>query len=161
MGPWTKGSVPGFEKGGPKMPKPYLGVWLDHRQAYLIWLDGNGECEVEYREGHYPQDGEKPGRAVAGRAGAYGGVAPHVHLEEKRHREAKLFYEEIFRFVRSKAKHVYIFGPGQARAELHRRLTAHKDFEGRVHAVESAGRMTRAQMVARVRRFFKVPRPAA
>jgi len=143
------------------MPKPYVGIWLDHRQACLIWLDEQGECEIEYKEGRYPQNGEKPDRAMGGRAGVFGGVAPHVHLEEKRHREAKLFYEDIFRSIRNRAKHVYLFGPGQARTELHKRLTAHKDFVGHVHAVESAGKMTRAQMVARVRQFFKVARPAA
>jgi hypothetical protein len=141
------------------MARPYLGIWLDHREAYLIWVDENGEADVQHAEADYPEEGEKPGRAIAGRAGAYGAVAPHVHLEEKQRREAKRFYDKLFRAVR-RAERIYIFGPGKAREELAKRLQEHKDFAGHIRAVESGEKMTHAQMAARVRDFFGVPRPA-
>ena len=141
------------------MAKPYLGIWLDHREAYLIWADASGEVEVQHAEAEYPEAGLKGDRAVSGRGGAFGALAPHVHLEEKQHREAKRFYDKIFRAVR-RAQDVYIFGPGKARDELGKRLKEHKDFTGNIRAVEGAEKMTRAQMAARVRGFFSLPRSA-
>jgi hypothetical protein len=141
------------------MAKPYLGIWLDHREAYLIWLDENGEADVQHAEADYPEEGQKADRAIGGRAGAYGAVAPHAHLEEKQHREAKRFHDKLFRAVRT-AERVYIFGPGKAREELAKRLREHKDFTGHIRAVESAEKMTHAQMAARVRSFFGVPHAA-
>ncbi len=140
-------------KGGRNMARPYLGVWIDHREAYLIWLDENGEADVQHAEAEYPEEGQRTSRAVAGRGGAYGAVAPHAHLEEKQHREARRFYDKIFRAIRP-AERVLIFGPGKARDELAKRLREHKDFTGRILSVESAEKMTHAQMTARARDFF-------
>jgi len=141
------------------MAKPYLGVWIDHREAYLIWLDESGEADVQHAEAEYPEEGQRAGRAIAGRGGAYGAVAPHMHLEEKQRREAKRFYDKLFRAMRT-AERVYIFGPGKAREELSKRLREHKDFTGHVLAVEGAEKMTHAQMAARVRSFFGLRRAA-
>jgi hypothetical protein len=142
------------------MAKPYLGIWVDHREAYLIWADENGEVEVQHAEAEYPEAGQKGDRAVAGRGGAFGALAPHAHLEEKQHREARRFYDRIYRATR-KAQYVYIFGPGKARNELRKRLQEHKDFAGEVKGVEGAEKTSQAQMAARVRSFFGLPRSPA
>ena len=140
------------------MRKPYLGIWLDHKQAHLIWLDEDGESDLQHAQADYAEGREKTDRAASGRTGVYGGVAPHANVEDKRRRQARQFYEKIFRAVR-RAENVYIFGPGQAKRELLKRLQRHKDFDGRIQAVESAEKMTQAQMAARVRKFFGLPRP--
>jgi len=137
------------------MLKPYLGVWVDHREVYLIWADEDGRTELRHADAHYPEKAKKSYQATSG-GGAFGGVAPHATLAEKQKREARRFYERVFKAIRN-AENVYIFGPGQARKELLRRLQEHKDFNGRVRGVEGAERMSEAQMAARVRRFFGLP----
>ncbi|MHC5033899.1 MAG: hypothetical protein ACYTFZ_02535 [Planctomycetota bacterium] len=141
------------------MRKPYVGIWLDHRQAYLIWVDKDGRTDCRRVQTAYRETEEKGGRVVSGAAGVYGGLAPHVHLEEKRQREAKRFYDRICKAIRN-AEEVFIFGPGQAKRELRRRLEEHKAFDGRVRAVKGAEKMTERQMTARVREFFGLPHPA-
>jgi len=141
------------------MAKPYLGIWVDHRHAYLIWIDEHGQADTQYLETEQSDRGQKTGRMVSGPGGVFGGVAPHANLELKRQQEARRLYEKVFRAVR-KAESVCIFGPGKAKDELCRYLKAHKELGSRVVAVRSAGKMTQAQMVACVRDFLGLPRPA-
>lgn len=137
------------------MLKPYLGVWIDHREAYLIWADEEGNTEVQHAAADYPERAKRRHQATSA-GGVYGGVAPHASLAEKQKREAKRFQERIFKAIRT-ADNVLVFGPGQAKKELVARLEEHKDFNGRVRGVESAERMSEGQMAARVREFFELP----
>ena len=142
------------------MKKPYLGIWLDHRQAYLIWMDEQGVAEVRHTEAAPAEGGEKADRTVAGKTGVYGAVAPHTTVEQKRRQQARRLYDRIIRTMRG-GPQVYVFGPGQAKKELQSRLSEHKEFSGRVVAAESAGKMSEAQMVARVKKFFGLHRSVA
>jgi hypothetical protein len=53
-----------------------------------------------------------------------------------------------------------IFGPGEAKGELKRRLASMK-LADRVTAVETADKMTDPQIVAKVRTYFGVAAPRA
>jgi len=142
------------------MKKPYLGIWLDHRDAYLIWADADGETRLQHAQADYEENRKRPGGAVAQPTGVHGGVPPHADIEDKRRQQKKRFYESLFREIQ-KAERVYLFGPGLAKRELAKALEAHKDFHGTVAGVDSAEKMTRPQMVAEVRDFFGLPRTAA
>ena len=138
------------------MTKPYLGIWLDHRDAYLVWADGDGETEVQHTSIESSGRSTESGRTMSGRVGVYGGLPPHADPEEKRHQLAKQLFEKICRAMRT-AEDVYVFGPGQAKKELLKALSDHKEFNGRVRAPESAQKMSEQQMVARVREVFELP----
>ena len=139
------------------MRKPYVGIWVDHTQAHLIWIDEQGEAEVRYTQVESSRGGEKGDRALSGRTGVYGGVAPHAAAEDKRREKSKRLYEKIIKAM-SGARRIYIFGPGQARKELHKRLRQPKDITGEVAGVAGAEKMSEAQMIARVKAFFDLPR---
>lgn len=142
------------------MGKPYLGIWLDHREVFLIWASDDGVVDTQHTTADYPERVEKGGLARSGGVGVYGGVAPHSDPSDKQHKLARHFYDRIYKAAR-KAQAVFIFGPGLAKQELRKRLGEHRDFNGRIQAVESAERMTEPQMAARVREFFSLPRSAA
>jgi hypothetical protein len=139
------------------MAKPYLGVWVDHREAYLVWADDGGRAELQHADSEYPERQQKEHLSIGGAGGSFGGVPPHADLGAKQRREARRFHERLVPAIRH-ADVVYIFGPGQAKKELHRQLAEHKDFAGSIHGVESAERMSEAQLVAHVRAVFGLPR---
>ncbi len=141
------------------MSKPYLGIWVDHRDAYLIWADEEGEVETQHAQAEYEERKRRSGGVVAGRTGVHGGVPPHADIGDKRRQQTRRFYEDLFRDVH-KAHRVYLFGPGQAKRELAKALEGHKDFVGALAGVESAEKMTGPQMVAQVREFFGLPKAA-
>jgi hypothetical protein len=115
---------------------------------------------VVLAEADYPENPQRPGRAWSGRSGVFGGVPHHADLHERQRREAARFYEALYRPIR-KAERLYLFGPGQAKRELHKSLCGHKDFQGRITAVESADKMSEAQMIARVKEHFGLLSSAA
>ena len=142
------------------MTKPYLGIWLDHRDAYLIWAGADGVTQLQHAQADYEESRKRPGGALAGGTGVHGGIPPHADIEDKRRQQKKRFYADLFKDVR-KAECVYLFGPGQAKRELAKALEGHKDFTGTIAGVGSAEKMTMPQMAAQVRDFFGLPRTAA
>ena len=138
------------------MTKPYLGIWLDHREAFLVWAGEDGDAEVQHTRIGPPKRGRRTGRTITGRTGVYGGLPPHSDPDEKRQRLARQLYEKVCRAART-AEDVYVFGPGQAKKELLKALKEHKEFTGRVRDPESAQRMSEPQMVAHVREVFGLP----
>jgi len=140
------------------MKKPYLGVWVDHTQAHLIWLDEQGDAELQYTRVQEGEAAQKSDLTMSGASGVYGGLAPHATAEDKRRQRAKRLYDRLIKAM-SPARHVYIFGPGLARKELHKRIEQHKDAAGKVTGVDAAEKMTEAQMVAHVKAVFELPRP--
>jgi len=142
------------------MRKPYLGIWLDHRDAYLFWADADGETQLQHAQADYEENRKRPGAALAGGTGVHGGIPPHADIEDKRRRQKKGFYADLLKDVQ-KAERVYLFGPGQAKRELAKVLEERKGSTSTVAGVATAERMTMAQMAAQVRDFFGLPRTAA
>ena len=142
------------------MRKSDLGIWLDHMQAYLVWVDSEGKTRVRYEEVEETERGLRPGLAFSGGTGKFGAMAPHTDPNGKRHLQAVRLYETICKAARD-AHRVYIFGPGVAKKEMEKKLLEHKDFTGRIAALESADRMTQPQIEARVKKFFHAEKSAA
>jgi hypothetical protein len=141
------------------MSKPYLGIWVDHRDAYLIWADEDGQIQLQHAPVEGPPVDGRSDLTVAGGAGVYGAVPHHARPEDKQRRLSDRLYERIFKVVRE-AEDVYIFGPGQAKKELKKALQEHKDFPGQIVGIEAADKMSEPQMAAQVRKFFGLPKAA-
>ena len=48
-----------------------------------------------------------------------------------------------------------IFGPGEAKTELKKAIERAKTLKGRIRSVEAVDKMTKGQIVAKVREYFK------
>ena len=140
----------------PLLPKTDMkttaGLWIDHRKAVIAIISGEREVTTESRSGVEKQ----PGRFEGGRSTAPFD-ANRAHADDSREREftARLndFYAEVIAAV-GKAEAILIFGPGEAKGELRKRLE--RDcLGGRVTAVETTDKMTDRQIVAKVREYFQ------
>lgn len=144
------------------------GLWIDHRDAHLVFLDGeevtvrNLESGVEsVRPG-----GGSPGVTARGRARSRPGgrtagpqdAVPEDRLQRKRDQDLEAFYREVADAVRD-ADLLFVAGPGEAKDEFARLLVAEPNRRVRLIGVESAQRMTEAQWVARVRDAYDVAAP--
>jgi hypothetical protein len=67
------------------------------------------------------------------------------------------FYDAVIAKTGS-AGALYIFGPGEAKGELKRRLE-HRKLASRIAAIEAADKLTDPQIAAKAREFFKIPPP--
>jgi hypothetical protein len=135
---------------------PSVGVWIDHREAVIVSASGqtrpathlssNVEKQLR-RTGSSPPDERYESQLV-----------PADDSRERRHAGLLArFYDEVIACLGS-AESSLIFGPGEAKRELKKRLELSHN-GGRVLCVEVADRMTERQIVSRVRTHFHPPAP--
>jgi len=129
-----------------------IGLWIDHKKAILVVQGEEGE-EVETIESDV-------GRHVAYR-GASNTRAPYSaqyqqgddQLDNKFNEHLNKFYDKVIARLRA-AKSIFIFGPGEAKIELEKRLT-HEKLKVKVVGVEATDKMTERQVVSKVRKHFQ------
>jgi hypothetical protein len=127
-----------------------VGLWIDHREAVIVTVSAEeiSESVVESKvEKHVRYSG---GTASGGR-GSRGGEGED---NRERHFEGELarYYDEVIAHLRD-AEAIFIFGPGEAKAQLKARLE-HSGLAGHIVGVETVDKMTRRQISAKVRQRF-------
>jgi len=131
--------------------KTKAGLWIDHRQAVVVMITATGE---ETRQ--IMSNAEKQLRRT-GSTPLQGNFDPQdVPSDDSRLRtftaELNRFYDEVIACV-SDAESILIFGPGEAKGELKKRLDE-KNLGDRVSGVETVDNMTDPQVAAKVRKYF-------
>lgn len=136
------------------MRKYKAGVWIDHRKALIVVVTPAGDHTtliVSKVEKHPQRSGDSPLK------GRY--AADQVPADDSRQKaytgELNIYYDTVIAAVRN-AESLLIFGPGEAKGELRKRLVKSK-LGGRVAAVEAADKMTDRQIAAKVREYFSEP----
>jgi hypothetical protein len=131
--------------------KDNAGVWIDHRKAVIVVVNATGEHTaliVSKVEKHSERSGDSPLK------GRY--ESRQVPADDSRQRaltgELNIYYDAVIATLRG-AESLLIFGPGEAKGELKKRLVRSK-LGGRVAAVETVDKMTGPQIAAKVRDYF-------
>ena len=125
--------------------KKQAGIWIDHKQAYIVFV-GDGREELQRMDSGM----EKHVR--------YSGHAAHEgSADDQRDRQfaAHLgkYYDEVIAQVHD-AEAILIFGPGEAKGELEKRF-ASKGLGARIVGVETVDKMTDHQIAAKVREHYQ------
>ena len=129
-----------------------VGLWIDHRKALIVAVTDKGEeirlviSKVE----------KQPGRSSGLRStGPY--EAHLVPADDSRERKftghLNIYYNAVIACIRD-AESILIFGPGEAKGELKKRLVRSR-LGGRIVGVETIDRMTDRQIASKVRRYFQ------
>jgi hypothetical protein len=129
-----------------------VGVWIDHRKAVIAVVSDKGE-ETKVIRSHVEK---QPGRFDGVRS-----TTPYepqqVSADNSHEREftgqLNSFYDEVIAFMRD-AEAILIFGPGEAKGELKKRIERYKPSD-RIVAVETVDKMTDPQIAAKVREYFQ------
>jgi hypothetical protein len=124
--------------------KRQVGLWIDHRQAVIVTVANEGE-EIK----RITSDMEKHVRFASG-------SSEDGSAEDMRDRQFEnhlnRYYDDVIAVIRD-ADSIQIFGPGEAKGELEKRLEG-EELKGRIVAVETVGKMTDRQIAAKVRQRF-------
>jgi hypothetical protein len=128
-----------------------VGLWIDHKKAIVVAVTDKGE-----ETGLIISRAEKQLR----RSGASRSAGPfksrHVPADDIRQRvltgQLNLYYDAVIACIRD-AEAILVFGPGEAKGELKKRL-GRDGLEGRIAAVETVDKMTDRQIAAKVRKYF-------
>jgi len=129
-----------------------IGLWIDHKKTVLVVQDEHGENIQQIESG--------VGRHIHYR-GASHSKSPFSaqyqqgddQLDNKFTEQLNKFYEKVIAQIRQ-ADAVLIFGPGEAKRELEKRI-AHAKVKVPVMKIETADKMTERQIAAKVRNYFQ------
>ncbi len=122
-----------------------VGLWIDHRKAVIVIVSDVGE-EVKEITSHM----EKHVRFSSGN-GSEDGSSEDIRDRQFGNR-LNSYYDEVIALIRD-ADSIQIFGPGEAKGELEKRLES-KGLKGRIVGVETVDKMTDRQIAAKVRGQF-------
>jgi len=127
-----------------------VGIWIDHREAILVFPSHDNDELVRISADAESQ----PRRSGSPPTGPY--EAQLVQADDSRDRRyaglLARYYDEVVERVAGSAA-VFVFGPGEAKGELLKRLEASRP--GCAVSAEASARLTIGQMVHRVRAHFQ------
>ena len=128
-----------------------VGLWIDHRRARVVTVSDKGEVMSLVISAV-----EKQGRRFLSsrHSGTYEPqqVPADDSRERSRTRHLNIYYDAVIASIRN-AESILVFGPGEAKGELRKRLKK-INLDGRIAGVESVDRMTDRQIAAKVRAYF-------
>lgn len=126
-----------------------IGLWIDHKQAFLIWHDRK---KVEVIPSNVePRTHFSGGARIGGKHNQ--SVDSELRHNDRYDNQLSRYYEKVISTIQN-ADSVFIMGPGEAKLELEKKIKKHKDLLKKLLKVETADKMTRNQMVAYVKGFF-------
>ena len=131
--------------------KRAAGLWIDHRKAVIVVVTDKGEetkLIISQVEKQLRRSGDSPLK------GPY--EAQQVPLDDSRERDLtghlNIYYDAVIACIRD-AESILIFGPGEAKGELKKRIERNK-LGGRIVGVETVDKMTDRRIAAKVRQRF-------
>lgn len=127
-----------------------VGLWIDHKQAYAIWYpDGKVDEIPSHIE---PPSHYSGGTQLGGKLNQKGDV--ELHHNDRFRLQLNKYYQQVISLLKD-ADSILIMGPGQAKVEFEKAIKKNKNLQKRVLKVETADKMTKNQMIAYVRKFYK------
>jgi len=134
-----------------------VGLWIDHRKAIVVTVTDKGEemgLIISTVQKQLRRSGDSP------LEGTY--EQQQVPADDRRQRtftaHLNIYYDAVIACI-GDAESILIFGPGEAKGELKKRLTR-KNVGGRIAGVETVDKMTDRQIAAKVRQRFTESRSA-
>ena len=131
--------------------KKETGLWIDHHQALIVTRLDEQE-DIRQVESNIDESIQQtsPSRR-RGTGGSYQDATSEVR-DKKQEMALDRYYEDVRSHLEG-ATTLLIMGPGEAKGELKRHLTAHGMPE-QIITLRSADKMTLAQIVAEVHKHF-------
>ena len=126
-----------------------VGLWIDHRKAVIVTITDEGE-----EMGLVISNVEKQLRRSGNSTLQSPYESQKVPADDSRQKvltgHLNIYFDAIIASIRD-AKSILIFGPGEAKGELKKRLKKSK-LGKRIVSIETVDKMTDRQIAAKVRR---------
>jgi stalled ribosome rescue protein Dom34 len=134
--------------------KREVGLWIDHRQAIIVTVADKGE-EIKLVRSNVEKQIQRAAGSRSGGPFESQVVPSNGRQQRKFTAHLNTYYNEVISCIRD-AESILIFGPGEAKGELKKRLEREK-LSGRIVGVETVDEMTDSQIAAKVRQYFLSP----
>jgi hypothetical protein len=131
--------------------KTLAGLWIDHREAIIVLVSGKRQ-ETRRIKSFVEKQLRRSGRLPS--QGPF--EAQMVPADDSREREytghMAHYYDEVISCIRP-AEAILLFGPGEAKGELRKRIERNK-LDLRITCFETSDKMTERQILQKVSRHY-------
>jgi hypothetical protein len=128
-----------------------VGLWIDHKKAIIVASSDKGEEIKQVISKVEKQARRSGGSPLKGSYDSYQ-VPPDNKKQKAFTRHLNIYYDAVIAATRD-AEVIFIFGPGEAKVELKKRLVK-KNLAKRVKGIEAEDKMTERQVALKVRKLF-------
>ena len=130
-----------------------FGLWIDHEKAIIVSLiDGS------HKVTHVESDIEGRFRLKGGsRSNSPWGIQSATSESKRDFRYSKhlnIYFQNIIDLLKE-AKQIYIFGPGEAKFELKKKIEKNNMLLDKISDIETTDKLTEPQIVAKVKKYFE------
>ena len=132
--------------------KTKVGLWIDHRKAIIVAVTDKGEemgLMISKAEKQPRRSGDSPLKGPYDPLQVPAGDSRQKALTG----HLNIYYDAVIASIRD-AESILIFGPGDAKSELKKRLKKN-NLDGRIAGIETVDKMTDRQISAKVRKYFQ------
>ena len=130
-----------------------FGLWVDHEKAVIVSLMGESHKII-----HVESDIEGRFRLKGGsRSNTPWGIQSATSESKRDFRYSKhlnIYFQHIIDLLKD-AKHIFIFGPGEAKIELKKEIEKNNVFLNKISDIETTDKLTEPQIVAKVKKYFE------
>jgi stalled ribosome rescue protein Dom34 len=129
-----------------------IGLWIDHKKAIIVFQSEQGQ-EIQTIESGVGRHVHYRGASHPKSAYSAQYQQGDDQLDNKYLEHLNKFYEKVIDHLRG-AEALLIFGPGEAKGELEKRI-AHENVNLQIVAIKTADKLTERQIAAKVRDYFQ------
>jgi hypothetical protein len=129
-----------------------IGLWIDHKKAVLVIFEDEKE-EVKQIESNMEKHVRFRGGARSKAAYSPNFFKAETQLDRRFNEHLNKYYSQVISAIDG-ASSLFVFGSGEAKHELEKRLKSGKRHTPTIH-VETADKMTDRQVAAKVRKYFE------
>ena len=119
-----------------------VGVWIDHRNAYIAFIDEPIQMVESNLEKHVRYQGHSLHEQGVAEDQRDRQFLTHLHS----------YYDKVIERIAS-SKSIFIFGPGEAKGEFRSRLKD-KHLDKHIVGFEAADKMTEEEITKKTRKHF-------
>ncbi len=125
-----------------------VGIWIDHHKAVMVTVVNEKEETREIRSN--VQKFKKTGGGLSTKEPNISPMSTAEDVSERKFvNHLSGYYDGVVSLLRN-ADMIWIFGPGEAKVELKKRLER-EDMGGRIVSIDTVDKMTDRQITAKVR----------
>ncbi len=129
-----------------------FGLWVDHEKAIIVSITNGNHQIIHVKsdiEGHFQLKDDSQSISPSNLQGN----TIESKMDSRYHKYLNIYFQHIIDALKE-AKHIFIFGPGEAKIELKKRIEKNNILLNKISGIEASDKLTEPQIVAKVKKYF-------
>jgi hypothetical protein len=129
-----------------------FGLWVDHEKAIIVSITNGNHQIIHVKsdiEGHFRLKDDSQSISPSNLQGN----TIESKMDSRYHKYLNIYFQHIIDALKE-AKHIFIFGPGEAKIEFKKRIEKNNILLNKISGIEASDKLTEPQIVAKVKKYF-------